>query len=216
MRYVAYRDSAAPQGRLFDDRGTVGDRERKQVTAYIRRSIASLSAGGGRPGRAVYRMVLSPEDARGLDLRALTRATMAQLAEDAGELPPWIAAEHRNTAHTHVHIVLTGQREVAPGRFRELVITRQRLANMKGAMQRELDRQRGLSLEMELPAPRRQRHPRRQDHIGRTRRRRRPTTPRLPALRLGQALQKVARHYRTEQEQQLERERAQRGYGRER
>jgi len=96
-----------------------------------------------REGRAVYRMVLSPEDSRGLDLRQLTRATMSQLEKDTGApLPPWVAAEHRNTAHPHVHIVMAARREVEPGRFRELRITKPRLARMKMAMGLELEQQR--------------------------------------------------------------------------
>ena len=95
--------------------------------------------------RAVYTMVLSPEDWRGLDLRRLARTAMAQLEKDAGVggLGPWFAAEHRNTAHHHVHIVLAARREIAPGRFSTLVINRQRLQRMKDAIAREIDRQRG-------------------------------------------------------------------------
>src|SRR5207248_6449151 len=67
--------------------------------------------------RAAYRMVLSPERADGLDLKALTGAAMAQLGRDVGATPPWIAAIHRNTKHPHVHIVMAARRELAPGLF---------------------------------------------------------------------------------------------------
>jgi hypothetical protein len=144
VRYVAYRDAASPQGRLFDEAITVGDQERKRMGAYVRRSIGDARSRSGVPARAVYRLVISPEDARGLDLRAITRSTMEQLGRDVGGLPPWIAAEHRNTAHPHVHIVLPAWREVAPGRFRQLVITKPRLAAMKAAMTREIERERGV------------------------------------------------------------------------
>ncbi len=89
VRYVAYRDKAAPEGRLFDAKGTIGDRERKRLVEFVNRSLRATS-GTHRSRRAVYRRVLSPEDARGLDLRKLTRAVMEQLARDAGPggLPP--------------------------------------------------------------------------------------------------------------------------------
>jgi len=144
VRDVAYRDAASPQGRLFDAQQTVGDRERKELNAYVRRSTAAARGLQGRPPRAVYRLVISPEDARGLDLRAMTRATMASLSREVSGLPPWVAAEHRNTAHPHVHVVMPAFREVAPGRYRQLVISKARLATMKESLARELERQRGV------------------------------------------------------------------------
>lgn len=59
-------------------------------------------------------------------------------------LPPWIAAEHRNTGHPHVHVVLPAFREVRPECFRQIIVTKPRLASMKAAMTREIERQRGV------------------------------------------------------------------------
>ena len=145
LRYVAHRDRSSSKGRLFDSQRVVGDTERRSLTAYVVRSTSGLQASADpkRQHRAVHRMVLSPEQAAGLDLRQLTRAKMAQREADAGGLPPWIAAEHHNTKHPHVHIVLAARNEVAPGRFRAVFITRPRLARMKQAMLQEIARQRG-------------------------------------------------------------------------
>ena len=141
--YVTYRDKTSPHGRLFDSTGPAGAAERRQLVRHVRRSLAAQPESA-RTGRAVYRMVLSPEDARGLDLRRLARGTMEQLERDlGGKLPAWIAAEHRNTAHPHVHIVMAARREVEPGRFREVRITKPRLARMKVALAFELESQRG-------------------------------------------------------------------------
>jgi hypothetical protein len=144
VRYVAYRDQASPRGRLFTRDGIAGDRDRRELVSYVRRSLESTSRSqvDGDRVRAVYRFVLSPEDARGLDLRQLARETIGQLERDAGGVPPWIAAEHRNTAHPHVHIVMAARREVSPGHFRGVQVTRQRLARMKAVMGREIERQR--------------------------------------------------------------------------
>jgi len=73
VRYVAYRDGASPQGRLFDANGTIGDRERKRLVEFVKRSLRAPEPVSGKR-RAVYRMVLSPEDAcrRGVRLSTAT------------------------------------------------------------------------------------------------------------------------------------------------
>ena len=129
--------------------------DRKQLVDYITRSTKDLAPKWveGRDGkridrqRAAYTFVLSPEDWRGLDLRRLARVAMERLEADAGTggIGPWIAAEHRNTAHHHVHIVLAARRELGAERFQTVLITRARLQRMKDAIGREIDRQRGPS-----------------------------------------------------------------------
>ena len=152
LRYAAYRDRTTPRARLFDRDGDADERDRRRLTDYIARSVSSPAAAGRRPARAMYRFVISPEDGRGVDLRQLTLAVMSRLERDAGPegLPPWIAAEHRNTAHPHVHVVLAARREVAPGRYRALVITKSRLERMKGSLGSEMARQRGRAQELSL------------------------------------------------------------------
>ena len=138
LAYVHHRDPTSPRGRMFDANGAAGDEERRLLVDHVGRSNAELLL---RPNpsrtslRAAYRLIISPEDARGLNLQRLARSAMARLGNDSGgELPPWIAGEHRNTRHPHVHIVLAARRETAPGQFRTLVITRDRLAAMKAAL----------------------------------------------------------------------------------
>lgn len=157
MRYVAHRDRTSPAGRIFGQDSALTDNDRKSLVDFVDRSIRGLkprwlrNRDGGLEDhqRAVYQMILSPEDWRGLDLRRMARAAMQQLEADAGEMGvgPWFAAEHRNTKHHHVHIVLAARREVAPGKFSTLLITRQRLQRMKDAIALEIERQRALELE---------------------------------------------------------------------
>ena len=146
LRYAQHRDRTMPEGRLFDRQGDVGTKERRELGRYILGSLRDLPPAkdpARDKRRACYRFVISPADARGLDLRQLTRETMAQLERDLGHrLPPWIAAEHRNTEHPHVHVVMAARRELGGGRFKSLLITRQRLGRMKESLGRELDRQR--------------------------------------------------------------------------
>ena len=140
LRYIGYRDATSERGQLFDRSTRAGDLERKALVAHVRRSLRD-PAPGARPQRAVYRFVLSPADARGLDLREVARATMRGLELDAGPLPPWVAAVHRNTQHPHIHIVMAARREVSPDRFKNLIITGPRLARMKESLAREMSRQ---------------------------------------------------------------------------
>jgi hypothetical protein len=159
VRYVAHRDRTSAAGRIFGRDGVLSDADRHRLVDFVARSTKGLQPRWqrNRDGdledhqRAVYQMILSPEDWRGLDLRRMARAAMQQLEADAGEkgIGPWFAAEHRNTEHHHVHIVLAARREVEAGKFSTLLITRKRLQRMKEAIALEIDRQRGLEREPE-------------------------------------------------------------------
>ncbi len=153
VRYVAHRDRTSPQGRVFGEDGSRTDNDRRRLIDHVTRSTKGLEPKWviGRDGkledrqRAVYTFVFSPKDWRGLDLRRAARLGMKQLELDAGGgIPPWFAAEHRNTDHHHVHIVLAARKEIGPGKFRTLVITRARLQLMKDVIKREVERQRSL------------------------------------------------------------------------
>jgi hypothetical protein len=154
VRYIAHRDRTSPNGRIFGADGALTSADRHRLVDYVARSTKGLTPKWvkGRDGkledrqRAVYQFVISPEDWRGLDLRLLARTTMKQLEADAGvkRLGPWFAAEHRNTSHHHVQIVLAARSEVAPGTFSTLIINRARLQRMKEAIWTEIARQRGL------------------------------------------------------------------------
>jgi hypothetical protein len=156
LRYAQYRDPTSTHGRLFNQDGAASAADREALVDHVANSLPEPGRERSSTSeRAVYRMILSPADARGLDLQQLARATMAQLQKDLGApLPRWIAAEHRNTRHPHVHIILPARREVAPGQYRTLVITRDRLARMKLALANDLHLQRGQRLEMGAPLTR--------------------------------------------------------------
>ena len=208
LRYAAHRDRTNRQGRLFGRDGDAGDRDRRELGRFVTRSVQ-----GRERGRAYYRFVLSPEDSRGLDLRQITRQVMAQIERDAGEggPPPWIAAEHRNTVHPHVHVVMAAHRQLPNGRYRALIINKERLSRMKISMSREIYRQRGWERDLDdrrllrstreragLTVVRGQDEPHRQSHRNLS-----------LTLTLATSLRAVARRlsarYRHELEQELER-----------
>lgn len=163
VRYVAHRDRTSPGGRIFGADGPLTTADRRRLVDYVARSTKGLEPKWfkGRDGqledrqRAVYQLVISPDDWRGLDLRRLTRAAITQLESDAGPggLGPWFAAEHRNTAHHHVQIALAARREIAPGKFSTLIINRARLQRMKEAIWIEIARQREPERERVEQAP---------------------------------------------------------------
>jgi hypothetical protein len=160
LKYVAYRDQASARAELFGPTGPVGSAERKSFAAFVVRSLEESRPQPyrGRDGatrerrRAVYRMVVSPERAEGLDLRQLTAAVVTSLEQAAGAGGlQWMAAIHRNTAHPHVHLVLAGMRESDDG-FVRVDITKPRLAAMKQALGLEIQRQRGERAQVRVAA----------------------------------------------------------------
>lgn len=56
-----------------------------------------------------HRLMLSPSPAeRPEDLQAFTRYVLQELEKEKGLALYWVAVEHRNTDHPHVHVVLCG------------------------------------------------------------------------------------------------------------
>jgi len=127
-------------------------------------------AGEGADGRAFaercdddrhhFRFIVSPEDAGELaDLKAFTRDLMDQAERDLGVSLDWVAVDHWNTAHPHVHILVRG----AGADGRDLVIARDYISSGLRARASELvtlelgprtDRQIRHSLETEVDAER--------------------------------------------------------------
>lgn len=152
LKYVAYRDRASTRAELFGPAGTLSSEDRKAFAAFVATSLerSSPQQFRGRDGnlhdrrRAVYRFVISPERAEGLDLRQLTSAAVGRLERESAITGlRWIAAIHRNTAHHHVHLVVAGMCQNAAGNFHRVDITKSRLAAMKETLALEILRQRG-------------------------------------------------------------------------
>jgi type IV secretory pathway VirD2 relaxase len=90
------RDGEA--GRLFDARSDAAD--------------ASAFAERATDDRHHFRFIVSPEDAGELaDLRAYARDLMSDVQRDLGAPLDWVAVDHWNTAHPHIHIILRGRLE---------------------------------------------------------------------------------------------------------
>ncbi|RST86565.1 DUF3363 domain-containing protein [Aquibium carbonis] len=57
-----------------------------------------------------FRFIVSPDDATEMsDLKTFTRDIMAQMEKDLGTRLDWVAVDHWNTEHPHVHVILRGR-----------------------------------------------------------------------------------------------------------
>jgi type IV secretory pathway VirD2 relaxase len=66
----------------------------------------------GMDDRHQFRVILAPEDgAMYEDLKPFTRDVMAQMETDLGTVLDWVAADHHDTGHPHVHVVIRGVTE---------------------------------------------------------------------------------------------------------
>jgi type IV secretory pathway VirD2 relaxase len=95
------------QGKLFDAAGDEADGR-----AFAERS---------KDDRHHFRFIVSPDDAGELqNLRTFTRELMDQAARDLGTRLDWVAIDHWNTEHPHVHILVRGRADDG----KDLVISR--------------------------------------------------------------------------------------------
>ncbi len=75
----------------------------------------------GKTDRHQFRIILSPEEAGELqDLNRFTRDVMAAAERDLGTKLDWVAVNHHDTDHPHVHVVLRGRADDG----KDLVIAR--------------------------------------------------------------------------------------------
>lgn len=61
--------------------------------------------------RRMWKLILSPEQAQRLDLREHTRALLGAMENDLGTRLEWVAIDHHNTTHPHVHVAIRGRHE---------------------------------------------------------------------------------------------------------
>jgi type IV secretory pathway VirD2 relaxase len=99
------RDGAP--GKLFDTAGDEAD--------------GRAFAGRCEDDRHHFRFIVSPDDASELQsLRGFTRELMDQASRDLGTRLDWVAIDHWNTEHPHIHILVRGRADDG----KDLVISR--------------------------------------------------------------------------------------------
>lgn len=68
-----------------------------------------------------FRFIISPEDAADMyDLKGFTRELMDQMQKDVGTELEWVAIDHWNTEHPHIHVLVRGVTDTGE----DLVISR--------------------------------------------------------------------------------------------
>jgi type IV secretory pathway VirD2 relaxase len=91
--------------------GTSRDGERGQLySAHEDRADADDFLERGKDDRHQFRFIISPEDGAELtDLTAYTRDLVKQMEADLGTQLDWVAVNHYNTGHPHVHVIVRGK-----------------------------------------------------------------------------------------------------------
>jgi len=59
----------------------------------------------------IWKLIISPEKAADIDLKEHIRQLMERVEKDLGTKLQWVAIEHYNTLHFHVHLVIRGIRD---------------------------------------------------------------------------------------------------------
>ncbi len=101
-------------------RAHIGYLRRDGVTRDGSRGELFDAAGDGADGRGFaercendrhhFRFIVSPDDAGELgSLRSFTRELMDQASRDLGTRLDWVAIDHWNTEHPHIHILVRGR-----------------------------------------------------------------------------------------------------------
>lgn len=139
-------------------RAHVGYLQRDGVTRDGARGALFNAVGDEANGRAFterctddrhhFRLIVSPDDAAELgNLRTFTRDLMDQASRDLGTRLDWVAIDHWNTEHPHIHILVRGRADDGS----DLVISRDYIANGLRARAGDLvTRELGLRSELEV------------------------------------------------------------------
>lgn len=113
--------------RYIQREGTSRDGEHGQLySATEDRADGDAFVERGKEDRHQFRFIISPEDGVDLtDLTAHTRDLMSQIEADLGTKLDWVAVNHYNTGHPHVHVIVRGKDDLGEN----LVINGDYLAN---------------------------------------------------------------------------------------
>ena len=111
VRAASKNGRARAHLRYIQRDGTSRDGERGQLyPAREDRADGDAFLDRGKEDRHQFRFIVSPEDGAELsDLTAYTRDLMRQVQADLGTKLDWVAVNHYNTGHPHVHVIVNGR-----------------------------------------------------------------------------------------------------------
>ncbi len=135
--YTRDRGAARAAVRYYQLRPRGRDEEARTIftrEGTISRSDASRMMREHQNGNfLVHRITLSPSDReQPEDLRDMTRYVLAELEKEKGQCLHWVAVEHRNTDHHHVHVMIAGAGErESDGATRSVKLAKEDYASMR-------------------------------------------------------------------------------------
>ena len=101
------RTILGPKGSIASDPGSLGIGT-SAPPCILPRAFAERCEGD----RHHFRFIVSPDDALEMtDLRSFTTELAAQMEKDLGTRLDWVAVDHWNTEHPHVHLIVRGVRD---------------------------------------------------------------------------------------------------------
>lgn len=127
VRAAGKSGKAAAHLRYIQRDGTSRDGERgRPYSATEDRADGDAFLDRGKDDRHQFRFIVSPEDAAEIeDLTGHTRDLMARVEADLGTKLDWVAVNHFNTGHPHVHVIVNGRDDIGE----DLVINGDYIAN---------------------------------------------------------------------------------------
>ncbi|WP_411194513.1 MULTISPECIES: DUF3363 domain-containing protein [Rhodopseudomonas] len=114
VRAAGKNGRAAAHLRYIQRDGTSRDGERGRLySATQDHADGADFLDRGKDDRHQFRVIVSPEDGAELgDLTGFTRDLMSKLEADLGTKLDWVAVNHFNTGHPHVHVIINGRDEL--------------------------------------------------------------------------------------------------------
>ena len=114
VRAAGKNGRAAAHLRYIQRDGTSRDGERGRLySATQDRADGDAFLDRGKDDRHQFRVIVSPEEGMGLgDLTGFTRDLMGKIEADLGTKLDWVAVNHFNTGHPHVHVIINGRDEL--------------------------------------------------------------------------------------------------------
>lgn len=139
-RHIDYveRDGVSVEGGRGESFGRDGLLAESDVAGFLERT---------RDDRHHFRIIVTPERGGDLDLRRTTQSWMTEVEADLGTRVEWLAVEHHNTAHPHVHVIVRGVDDQGS----DLLIRRQYITHgLRGRAEEVVTRTLGLRSEREV------------------------------------------------------------------
>jgi type IV secretory pathway VirD2 relaxase len=124
-RVVRHAARTAPLGTHLNylrREGVTRDGEKARLYGPGREDIDGVAFAARLEGdRHHFRFIVSPDDALEMaDLKSFTRDLVVRMEKDLGTRLDWVAVDHWNTEHPHIHLIVRGVRDDG----QDLVISR--------------------------------------------------------------------------------------------